>query len=306
MNTSIIIPCYNSAETLDLQLESLSLQKGCSPFEVIVVDNCSTDGSRQVAEGWKNKISIRVVDAMEHSGVSYARNRGIAEARGEKLIFLDADDAVTKEYVSHCQRSLDEVPLVVCGFDPVDSGEFAQGLEHVLALVSPGALEYRSPLPSEVSPNWPLLPGGSFAARKDVMLTVGGFDLSMEPGAEDNDLAFRLVRAGYELKVQRSATIAYRVNNLQRPFVVYFRRAKSTALLAERYDKWSYGQFAGRPPLVSLVKTFGAGVKILLTNPRLIRSWLPRLAMDSGATFGWFQYHIFKRVPKPRVGFGMI
>lgn len=305
MNTSIIIPCYNSAETLDLQLESLSRQNECSPFEVIVVDNCSTDNSRHVAEGWKDRINIRVVDAMEHAGVSYARNRGIAEALGEKLIFLDSDDVVTKEYVSHCQRSLDEVPLVVCGFDPVDSGEFAQGLEHVLALVSPGDLEYRSPLPSEVSPNWPLLPGGSFAVRKDVMLTVGGFDLSMEPGAEDNDLAFRLVRAGYELKVQRSATIAYRVNNLQRSFWVYFRRSKSMALLAERYDKWSYGQFAGRTPLMSLVKTFGAGAKILIGNPTQIQSWLPRLAMDCGATAGWVEYHIFKRIPKSQIGIGM-
>ena len=94
VDTSVIIPCYNSADTLGLQLESLSRQQDCAPFEVVIVDNCSTDATGDIALGWDKKLNLRIVVANDHQGVSYARNRGIAEATGQKLIIIDADDAV--------------------------------------------------------------------------------------------------------------------------------------------------------------------------------------------------------------------
>lgn len=305
VDTSVIIPCYNSADTLGLQLESLSRQQDCAPFEVVIVDNCSTDATGDIALGWDKKLNLRIVVANDHQGVSYARNRGIAEATGQKLIFVDADDAVPPEYIGYCQRSLDEYPVYVGGFDLVDDAEFFRGLDHVLGLVAHKTLDYKSPLPSEQDPFWPVVPGGSFGALKSVMLEVGGFDITMEPGAEDNDLAFRLISAGYELRVQRSTTIAYRTNNQQRPFSVYYKRAKSVALLAERHKVWNRAPVSVRKPVKNFLITLGAGTKILLIQPKNIKGWLPRLAMSSGLLGGWVSYRVLKCSRPPRLGVGL-
>lgn len=305
VDTSVVIPCFNSGETLGIQLESLSLQKNCEPFEVIIVDNCSTDKTREVAQEWSNRLNLRIINANNHKGVSYARNRGIAEAKGRKLIFLDADDATLPEYVGYCQKSLDEYPVYISGFDPVDDKEFIHGLSYVLDKVSHKSLIYRSPLPSEQDPNWPILPGCSFGALKSVMEEVGGFDITMEPGAEDNDLAFRLVAASYELRVQRSTTIAYRTNNRQRPFGVYYQRAKSIALLLQRYDKWNKGLKGELLPSIELIKALAAGAKIVITKPREIKQWFPRLALKAGIFNGWVLYRLLGKVPSPKPGVGL-
>ncbi|MGV3102482.1 glycosyltransferase family 2 protein [Rothia sp. 32237D007AR] len=306
MDTSIIIPCHNSGRTLSIQLESLYKQDKYQPFEVLVVDNRSTDCTREVAQSWQRRLNLRIIDAKQHQGVSYARNRGIAEAKGSKLIFLDADDATLPEYIGYCQRSLDEYPVYISGFDPVDDNEFIYGLSHVLDKVSHKSLIYRSPLPSEQDPNWPILPGCSFGALKSVMEEVRGFDITMEPGAEDNDLAFRLMAAGYELRVQRSTTIAYRTNNRQRPFIVYYKRAKSVALLSKRYGKWSVDTLGEKSPIVGLSKTLAAGIKILITNPREIKQWIPRLALKIGILNGWVLYYLLGRAPAPKLGVGLL
>ncbi|MGV3246365.1 glycosyltransferase family 2 protein [Rothia sp. 11254D007CT] len=305
VNASVIIPCYNSEKTLSTQLESLSMQEGCKPFEVLIVDNCSSDSTREVAQSWQAKLNLRIIDATQHQGVSYARNRGIAEARSDKLIFLDDDDAALPEYVGFCQKSLDEYPVYVSGFDPVDDMEFAYGLAHVLDTVSHKSLPYQSPLPSEQDPNWPILPGCSFGALKSVMEEIGGFDITMEPGAEDNDLAFRLMAAGYELRVQRSTTIAYRTRKRRNSIDVYYRRAKSVALLLERYNKWNNNPLGNQHPIVEMIKVLLAGVKILLAKPRKIKQWVPRFAINAGIFSGWFLYRLLGRAPSPNLGVGL-
>lgn len=304
-STSIIIPTYNAEKTLDLQLESLANQTEHDPFEVLVVNNASTDRTVEVAERWASKLNLKVIDAREHKGVSYARNKGVAHAQGEKLIFIDADDALLPEYIGYMQRSLDEFPVVLGGFVPVEDSSFSEGLEGALKEVSDRTQEYASPIYEEDS-KWPILPGCSFGILRSDMVKVGGFDLSMEPGAEDNDLAFRLLRAGYSLPVQRSTTIAYRVNNQQRPLKVYFLRAQSVALLAQRYQAWQDGPFSGgRHPLVTFSGTLLAGVKRLATELTHLRPWLIRLATDAGLVIGWLRYRLLKRIPAPRLGVGM-
>lgn len=307
MDTSVIIPCHNAEQTLGLQLESLARQQGATPFEVVVVDNCSTDGTVAVAESFAKVLELRVVAATEHAGVSYARNVGGREAAGEKLIFLDADDAVPTEYVSYSQRSLDKYPVYVGGFDPVDAREFGEGLEHVLSLIAHRTLPYADPLPSEVDPRWPILPGCSFGMLKQTYLEIGGFDLWAEPGAEDNDLGIRLVEAGYELRVQRSTTIAYRVvDGGKRPFHQYRRRAMSIALVLTSYNRWAEPAATGiSNPLKSLARTLLAGAKVLATNRAAWGEWTSRLATDLGLAQGFVLYQVLHRIPPRRLGEGL-
>ena len=91
MTVSVIIPAYNSAAFLSQTLDSLLAQK-LQAWEAVVVDDGSTDSTRELAEAYCKKDSrIRCI-RQENAGVSAARNRGLQEATGDYVVFLDADD----------------------------------------------------------------------------------------------------------------------------------------------------------------------------------------------------------------------
>lgn len=306
ITTSVIIPCHNAARTIGLQLECLAQQVTSEPFEVLIVDNKSTDNTSEVVAQWADQLNLRIIDAWHHVGVSYARNRGIGEAQGWKLIFIDGDDAVPEHYIDYCQRSLDEVPVYVSGFDPVDAAEFQGGREHVLSLVAHKLLPYSSPLASEADPSWPILPGCSFGALKNVLVDVGGFDVAYEPGAEDNELAFRLMESGYELKVQRSTTIAYRVTPPgSRSFKRYYLGAKSTALLMTSKNVWATNNTGLLKVAVRAIRATGAYALALIGKSDSLTAAKARAATEMGMALGYLQYKTLGSTPASAPGRGI-
>lgn len=84
---SVIIPCFNQARYLSEAIESV-LAQSYPNVEVIVIDDGSTDNTSQVASSYSEVTLVR----QANQGLSAARNRGLAESRGELLVFLDADD----------------------------------------------------------------------------------------------------------------------------------------------------------------------------------------------------------------------
>ncbi|MFD8611706.1 glycosyltransferase family 2 protein [Streptomyces sp. NPDC059631] len=106
---SVVIPNYNYAKTLPLCLESLRRQT-LPPFEIIVSDDASTDGSADVAE----RFGCRVLRATANQGVSAARNAGAAAARGDILFFLDSDEALSPRSLENAVRLLAEDPGLGC------------------------------------------------------------------------------------------------------------------------------------------------------------------------------------------------
>jgi len=97
MLVSIIIPCYNQGQFLDKTLQSVFMQTHTN-WECIIIDDGSTDNSREVAGLWVNKDNRFQYHQIENSGVSAARNKALKMAKGDWIQFLDADDllAATK------------------------------------------------------------------------------------------------------------------------------------------------------------------------------------------------------------------
>src|SRR6187397_1072894 len=93
---SIITPCYNGSRYIRETLQS-ALAQTHPPLEVIVIDDGSTDDSAALAENAGPP--VRVI-RQTNQGESVARNRGIAEARGSHVLFLDADDMLEPESLS--------------------------------------------------------------------------------------------------------------------------------------------------------------------------------------------------------------
>ena len=93
---SVIVPVYNMEDYLDTCVKSL-LKQGVEDIEIILVDDCSIDHSGVLCDEWAEKDSrIRVIHCAENGGLSEARNRGLAEAQGEYVTFVDSDDFVAE------------------------------------------------------------------------------------------------------------------------------------------------------------------------------------------------------------------
>ena len=207
VDVSIVICTRNRVASLSRLLESLrnAAAGWTMKWELVVVDNGSRDATaelltRTLKEGWA---SFKLVDA-PRAGISRAKNRGIAEARGEVLAFTDDDCLVTPEWLTEILRPFHEDPdvgLVGGGSELADPSLFPHGVR-----TSRVPMTYR----------WPTDPwfaaGNNLAIRASALRRVGGFDTRFGPGtrvhgAEDNELIYRLLRAGYAARFVPAALV---------------------------------------------------------------------------------------------------
>jgi hypothetical protein len=120
MRLSVVIPLYNKAKYVMRTLQSVSDQT-FPDFEAIVVDDGSTDGGDELVANYSDR-RVRLV-RQANAGPGAARNRGIAEARGEWIAFLDADDTWMAEYLESSLRLVAAAGLDIAA---VTSGHFVQ------------------------------------------------------------------------------------------------------------------------------------------------------------------------------------
>lgn len=121
---SIIIPIYNASQYLNKCIQSI-VNQSYKDFECILIDDGSSDGSEIICDQWtQHDNRIRVIH-QPNQGVSKARNKGIAEAQGEYIAFIDSDDWIDSNYLNTLLRPIEEsnVDLVVCGLQQHYSNE---------------------------------------------------------------------------------------------------------------------------------------------------------------------------------------
>src|SRR5690349_3602213 len=105
---SVIIPTYNRAQFIARAVDSV-LEQTYKDFEIIVIDDGSSDNTQEILKAYEGK--IRYV-YQQNKGISAARNRGIQEAKGEYIAFLDSDDVWKPEKLSVQVAILDVNPHV--------------------------------------------------------------------------------------------------------------------------------------------------------------------------------------------------
>ena len=110
--TSVIIPAYNSAATIGNAIDSAISQEPDSP-EIIIVDDGSTDGTSSMLERYR--FAVKVID-QKNSGPSVARNAGVAEANGEFVALLDADDTWLPGRLHQTVSAFEKNPKAVMAF----------------------------------------------------------------------------------------------------------------------------------------------------------------------------------------------
>ena len=203
VEVSVVIPAKNAAETLGAQLEALRRQRFDRPWEVIVVDNGSTDDTLAVAKSYAGRLpALVVLRASGTNTISYARNRGVEAARGKLIAFCDADDEAGEGWLAAVTRSLE-------GYGAVGTPRDHDRLNAAWVRESRDP-----PTPDGLHRNWypPYLPhtgGGGMAVRREVHEGIGGFDESLR-SCEDNDYCFRLQLHGFTLGSVDGALYHYR------------------------------------------------------------------------------------------------
>lgn len=120
---SIVIPVYNSEDFLAQCLSSIMNQKTQYNYEVICIDDGSTDGSSKILNRFKSEYSDRIIiHHQKNKGISKARNQGIIMAKGKYIGFMDNDDTVSQDYVEEIMKRAQETDadIIQTAFDLVD------------------------------------------------------------------------------------------------------------------------------------------------------------------------------------------
>lgn len=110
---SIVIPVYNAEKKLSRCISSVLNQK-YSNIEIVLIDDGSKDNSLIIANEWKKKDSRIKVISKENGGVSSARNKGIANSKGDYIMFVDADDWVSDNYCNDMIRAAQKYKADIC------------------------------------------------------------------------------------------------------------------------------------------------------------------------------------------------
>lgn len=118
---SIIIPCYNIAEHLSKCIESV-LAQTYQDFELLLVNDGSTDNTLKIIEAFAEKDMRIKVFTHENKGVSYTRNVGIQNAKGNCIVFIDGDDVIKSDYLEKLISDFKETTWTICGMINVRKG----------------------------------------------------------------------------------------------------------------------------------------------------------------------------------------
>jgi glycosyltransferase involved in cell wall biosynthesis len=240
---SVVIPVRDAAATIEDQLHALLGQTWEHPWELLVVDNGSRDGTNAIVARYAAADPrVRLVDASDRPGVAHCRNVGMRAARADAIAMCDADDIVAPGWVRAMGEGL-RIHELVTG--PLD----------VTTLNPEWVVETRGRAiesgPGRFFDVFEFAHSCNLGFRREVVERLGGFDEELRAG-EDVELSGRLWRAGVKLAYLDGAVVRYRYRTSMRGL---WRQARA------------YGQV--RPELFRRIERLG--VTVPATGS--LRSW---------------------------------
>jgi len=218
---SVIIPTYNRASFLEEAIQSVLVQdffirNASIPFELLVIDDGSTDNTKEVVRSFGDKVKYHF---QEHKGVSAARNLGLELTQGDYLAFLDSDDLWKKEKMSTQMSFMKSFPIAkVCYTEEtwIRRGVFVNPQKK--------HQKYSGWIFDKVLPIC-LLSLSSALFKREVFEEIGKFDEEL-PACEDYDFGIRLA-------------LKYPVYLLQKPLII--KRGGHSDQLSRKY--WGMDRF---------------------------------------------------------------
>lgn len=240
---SIIIVNWNGKEFLKDCINSLKkIDYPRKRYEIIVVDNGSTDGSVEFIR--KNYKKVRIIRLRKNYGFAKGNNIGTKFARGEYIVFLNNDTKVTKNWLKNLVKAVRKNDRIaactskIIYFNERNLINSVGGFWSIFGLAtSIGEFEEASKFNRPFPVFYPS--GCSMIIRKDVFSKVGGFDGDYFCLAEDADLGWRLLNHGYKIMYQ--------------PTSIVYHKASATYKKFRTYKTWTF-YFYTRNALITIFK----------------------------------------------------
>jgi glycosyltransferase involved in cell wall biosynthesis len=257
---SVVLCVRDGEATLARQLAALAEQDLAAPWELVLVDNGSSDGTRALARSWSARMPwLRTVDEPV-AGLNRARNRGVAVARADRILCCDADDEVDRSWVREMAAGLDRFDVVGGALVPFpDAPRATRSLDVPQGDRLPTMLDHEFAV------------GASLGFCRRVHEALGGFDVCFTRGADEVDFCVRAVQAGFTIGFVPDAIVRYALAD------------RPAALVRQRFD---YGR--GLQRLVAKADRDGWYVRtrrqrwrdLARTQVRLAWTWPQALRSD--------------------------
>lgn len=193
MKLSFVIPAYNEEKSIGACLESVLRQienKNCG-VEIIVVNNASTDRTKEIADSFPG---VRVIDE-PRKGLSSARQTGFSASCGDLIANIDADTRLTPDWIDKVFKAFLENPKLAAFSGPYIYYDLSKTVNWWVRIFYYfgfiGCLFNKY-----IFHKGAMLQGGNFVVRKSALQKIGGYNLDFDFYGEDTDIACRLCEAG--------------------------------------------------------------------------------------------------------------
>lgn len=223
---SVVIPAYNVERTLQETVESVQKQT-FRDFELIIINDGSTDQTLRIAQSFSDP-RIKTF-SYKNGGLPVARNRGIEQATGEFISFIDADDLWTQDKLERQLAALKAEPEVDVAYSWIQSID-EQG--HLLHQYHP--VFFAGNVYAEILVNNFIANGSNILARREAILAVEGFDPTLR-ACEDWDFYIRLA-AKYHFAVVPDWQIFYRQSSTAMTSKVEVMETFALTVLGKAYQ----------------------------------------------------------------------
>lgn len=197
---SVVIPAYNEEKTIGACLESLVAQKTKLHFEVIVVDNNSTDRTSEIAREFSDKLRMRIVYE-KRKGSGPARAAGFAKAKSDIILSTDADAVLPEDWIEALTSVLgDRHVVAVTSACKIDEGSYSHKTTfYVLQLLFMYA--------HRLFIGYFFISGYSYAIRRSAYIASGGIDVKLS-ALDDVELSKRVARVGKIAFLRKASVLA--------------------------------------------------------------------------------------------------
>ena len=186
---SIIVPAYNEEKTIGKCLKSFQRylpKKSNHLIEIIVVDNASTDNTAEICKNFPN---VKVIYEPS-KGSNRARQRGLEEAKGELLAFIDADSMITKKWFNTVEKRFSYNEKLVCLSGPYKLYDLPKWQQHIAGLA------YVTLYKPVFYLTRAAVFGGNMVIKREALEKIGGFNIDINLFGDDMDLARRIRKVG--------------------------------------------------------------------------------------------------------------
>lgn len=279
---SVVIPCLNEERTLEHQMNALARQTTDFSWEVVIADNGSDDRTVGVAQAFADRLpSLRIVHE-ERRGRHHACNAGAAAARGELLVFVDADDEVAPGFLRALAQALERHSAAAariehhhlrqeetrgCAFGAIQTAGLEQGAGFL-----------------------PFAVGACLGVRRKAFDEVGGF--GEMPFCEDTDFSWKLQLAGHGIAFVPEAVLHYgQRSDLPAMYRQHRNYGEGRALLYRKYGPLGMTRRSWKAVLTDWWRILRGALSARTYDERA--RWARRLGRAVGYLRGSFKYRAF-------------